>query len=151
MSFSFFHLFRFLLITPGSSNEFPWISVWSLVKPHADYCVNMLDARWLRPAFAESCRLLRVNQAKELVTVRVWNAPDQSLTLHCRLELCVLHIRALCTSPVSMGGGVGDLSPSKQSTKLPQIEIWNTINKWRFHQFFNIKPPRTNIKHPIQT
>jgi len=26
---------------------------------------------WLRPAFGESCLLLRVNQAKELATVRV--------------------------------------------------------------------------------
>jgi len=41
------------------------------VKPHAEYCVDILNARWLRPVFAESYRLLRVNQAKELVTVRV--------------------------------------------------------------------------------
>jgi len=30
-----------------------------------------MNARWLRPVFAESYRLLLVNQAKELVTVRV--------------------------------------------------------------------------------
>jgi len=35
------------------------------------YCVDKLKARWLHPVFAESYRLLRVNQAKELVTVRV--------------------------------------------------------------------------------
>ena len=45
------------MITPGSFNEFPWISVWWLVKPHANYCVNIFTARWLRPAFAESYRL----------------------------------------------------------------------------------------------
>jgi len=31
----------------------------------------ILKARWLRPAFAESYRLSRVNHAKELVAVRV--------------------------------------------------------------------------------
>jgi len=43
----------------------------TVVKPHANYCVNILKARWLRPVFAESYRLLRVNQANELVAVRV--------------------------------------------------------------------------------
>jgi len=56
----------------GFSNEFPWISIWPLVKPHAVYCVDMLKARWLLPVFAESYRLLRVQQAKELVAVHVW-------------------------------------------------------------------------------
>jgi len=28
-----------VLITSGPSNEFPWISIWLLVKPHADCCV----------------------------------------------------------------------------------------------------------------
>jgi len=42
-----------------------------LVKPHAADCVDLLKAGWLRPAFAESYRLLRVNQAKEIVAVRV--------------------------------------------------------------------------------
>jgi len=36
-----------------------------------DYCVDMLKARWQLPVFGESYRLLRVNQAKELVAVRV--------------------------------------------------------------------------------
>jgi len=41
--------------------------------PHADNCVDVdiLKARWLRPALAESYRLLRVDQVKELVAVRV--------------------------------------------------------------------------------
>ena len=26
-----------MLITPESSNQFPWISIWRLVKPHASY------------------------------------------------------------------------------------------------------------------
>jgi len=32
---------------------------------------HLINARWPRPVFAESYRLLRVNQAKELVTVCV--------------------------------------------------------------------------------
>jgi len=64
----------FVVITPGSSNEFPWISVWRLVKSHANYCVDILTARWLRPAFAESYRLRCVTLSKELVAVHVWNA-----------------------------------------------------------------------------
>jgi len=72
-----------VLITPESSNEFPWISICRLVKPHADilkarwYCVDILKARWLRPAFAESYRFWRVALSKELAAVHVWNAPDQ--------------------------------------------------------------------------
>jgi len=66
-----------VVITPGSSNEFPWISIWRLVKPHDNCCVDILTARWLRPAFAESYRLLRPTLSKELVAVHVWNAPDQ--------------------------------------------------------------------------
>ena len=65
------------MITPGSSNEFPWISIWRLVRPHANYCVDILTAPWLRPPFAESYRLRRVTLSKELVAVHVWNAPDQ--------------------------------------------------------------------------
>jgi len=62
-----------VVITLESSSEFPWISTWRLVKPHVD----ILKARWLRPAFAESYRLRRVTLSKELVAVHVWNAPDQ--------------------------------------------------------------------------
>jgi len=60
-----------------------------LAKPHADYCVDILKARWLRPAFSESYRLLRVNQAKELMTVRVLNAPDQSLKVALQIRKSV--------------------------------------------------------------
>jgi len=42
--------------------------------------VDVLKARWLFPLFAESYRLLRLNQTKELVAVRVWNTPEQSLS-----------------------------------------------------------------------
>ena len=65
------------MITRESSNEFTWTSTWRLVKPRANYCVHILKTRWLRPAFAESYRLLRVTLSKELVAVHVWNAPDQ--------------------------------------------------------------------------
>jgi len=42
-----------------------------VVKPHANYCVDIFKARWLHPAFAESYRLLRVTLSKELVAVHV--------------------------------------------------------------------------------
>ena len=57
--FSFLFIWSdFVSITPGSSNEFSWISEWPLVKPHADCSVDILKALWPRPAFGESCRLL---------------------------------------------------------------------------------------------
>jgi len=49
------------LITPGSAKELSWISIWPLVKSHADYSADIFKALWLRPAFGESCRLLRVS------------------------------------------------------------------------------------------
>jgi len=58
MNLSFIQLIRFRGdITPESSNECPWISIWRLAKPHAEHagCVCWID------------RLLRENQAKELV------------------------------------------------------------------------------------
>jgi len=66
-------------MTPESSNEFSyeWIAIRRLVKLHANYCVDILTARWLRPAFTESYRLRRVTLSKELVAVHVCNAPDQ--------------------------------------------------------------------------
>ena len=64
-------------------------SVWPLVKPHADCFVDILNARRLHPVFAESYRLLRVNQVKELVTVRVWNAPDQSLQVALQIRAII--------------------------------------------------------------
>jgi len=36
-----------------------------------NYCVDILKAHWLRPAFAESYRLLRVTFSKEFVAVHV--------------------------------------------------------------------------------
>ena len=65
------------MIMPGFSNVFPWISIWRLVNPHANYCVDILKARWLRPTFAELYRLLRVTLSKEVLAVHVWNAPNQ--------------------------------------------------------------------------
>ena len=70
-------LFIFCDDNAKSSNEFPWISISLLVKLHANYCVDILKARWLRPAFAESYWLLRVTLSKEVVTVHVRNTPDQ--------------------------------------------------------------------------
>ena len=67
----------FVVITPESSKEFPWISIWRLVTLHANYCADVLKARWLRPVFAESYRLRRVALSKQLVVVHVWDAPDQ--------------------------------------------------------------------------
>ena len=59
-------LFNFRVITPEFSYEFPWISMRRLVKPHANYCVDILKAHWLRPAFTESYRLWRVTLLKDL-------------------------------------------------------------------------------------
>ena len=44
-----------------------------MVKPHASYCVDrpILKARWLRPVFPESYRLLCVTLSKELVAISV--------------------------------------------------------------------------------
>jgi len=38
---------------------------------HANYCVDILKAQWLRPAFPEWYRLRRVTLSKELVAVHV--------------------------------------------------------------------------------
>jgi len=38
---------------------------------YANYCADILKPRWLRPAFAESYRLLRVTLSKELVGMAV--------------------------------------------------------------------------------
>jgi len=56
----------------SASNEFSWMSIWPLVKPHTDYSVDILEALWLRPTFGESCRLLSVNKGKDFVVDRVW-------------------------------------------------------------------------------
>ena len=84
-----------LLITQGSCNEFLWIATWPLDEPHVHYCVDILTARWLCTVFAELYRLLRVNQAKELVTVCVWNAPGQSIKV-------ALQIRPMWTTPYTL-------------------------------------------------
>jgi len=55
-----------------------------LIKPHADYSVDILKARLLRPVFGESYQLLRVNHTKVLVAIRVSNAPDQSFKVVLR-------------------------------------------------------------------
>jgi len=38
---------------------------------YGNYCVDILKARWLHPAFAEMYRLLLVTLSKELVAVHV--------------------------------------------------------------------------------
>ena len=70
-------LFIFRGDNPKSSNEFPWISIWRLVKLHTNYRVDILKARLLLPAFAESYWLIRVTLSKEVVAVHVCNAPHQ--------------------------------------------------------------------------
>jgi len=65
------------VITPEPSNEFLWISMSRFVKPHANYCVDILKAFWRRPAFVISNRLLREILPKKIVAVHFWNAYDQ--------------------------------------------------------------------------
>ena len=38
-------------------------------------------------------------------------------------------------------GGLGGLSPPKQSSEPPQIEAWNTIHQWSFGQFLECQAP----------
>ena len=40
------------------------------------------------------------------------------------------------------------LIPPKQTSKLPQIELWSTTNRWIFYQISECKSPWTNIKPP---
>ena len=60
----------------------------------------------------------------------------------------------ICIGPVAKGG-FGGLSPSKQSSKPPQIKISSIINQWNFVKFEcqappaqTPTPPRTNVKPP---
>jgi len=105
---------------PEPSNEFPWISIWRLVKPHPNYFVYILKARSLRPVFAESYRLWRVTLSKELVAVHVWNAPDQ--WHHWR----VAGVRAT-TTPVKLNVRTGPL---------PSLHLVFTILLVSIHCFF---------------
>ena len=43
-------------------------------------------------------------------------------------------------SPVATGELWWDNTPQTMHQS-PQIEIWNTVNKWRFVNFYNVKPP----------
>jgi len=67
------HLFRFRV---DNARVFQRVSMNFNItfahKPHEDYCVDILNARWLRPVFAESCLLLRVNQVKKIVKSYVY-------------------------------------------------------------------------------
>jgi len=98
VKFSFFHLFRFRVDNTG---------VFQRVSMNPNMTVGQAACRllcryWLlnaRNTLAASCvcwivPLLRVNQAKELVTVRVWNSLDQSL----KVTLQIRAIRAMCTT-----------------------------------------------------
>ena len=71
VKFSFFSPFRFRV---DNARVFQRASMNVNVTVRQAACrllCRLLNARWLRPAFAESYRLLRVNQARELVIVRV--------------------------------------------------------------------------------
>jgi len=77
--FGFIHLIRFRVANARAlPTSFHDISIRPWVKLNADYYVDKLKARWLLPVLAESHRLIRRNQAKDVAAVHVWNAPYQS-------------------------------------------------------------------------
>jgi len=73
-----------------------------------------------------------------------WKTSDATNRL---LPACNL----LYNSVPSPRGGFGWLSPPEQSSKPPQIEIWNTINQWNFCQIWMSSPSYANVKPPAQT
>jgi len=87
MIFSFIHLIRFCVddarvfqrVSMNVNMTIGQAACWLLCQ----YTQNTLTA------FAESYRVLRVNQVKELVAVCAWYALSQSLRLYYRKELCV--------------------------------------------------------------
>jgi len=46
------------VITPEPTNEFPWISIWRLAKPHANYCVD----RFFLRRFRDPIRVPRIRE-----------------------------------------------------------------------------------------
>ena len=73
MKFSFFHLFSFRV---DKARVFQRVSLNFNMTVGQVACrllrrYTQFNARWLRPVSAETYRLLRVNQVKDLVTVRV--------------------------------------------------------------------------------
>jgi len=50
--------------------------------------------------------------------------------------------------PFATGGGIQGYSPSKQSSKPTEIEIWNTTNRWGFACYINLSHCQTHLhKH----
>jgi len=81
MSYILFTKFSFIQLSRSQRRDFPksfheyQYDGWSNRMP--TIVSRYSKARWLRPAFAESYRLLCVTLSKELVAVHVWNALDQ--------------------------------------------------------------------------
>jgi len=64
------------VITLESSNEFPWISIRRLVKPHTNYCVDILRSTLAVSYVCWIVPIVMHYSIIKLVAVHVWNAPD---------------------------------------------------------------------------
>ena len=56
--------------------------------------------------------------------------------------------RSIAVSSVATETSVGLVPPNKAPR--PKNWIWNTINQWNSYQNFNVKPPCTNAKLPVE-
>jgi len=70
-------LFNFPGDNAKSSNEFPWISIWRLVKPHASYCVDIPQSTLAASCVCRIVPIAACDSIKKFVAVYVWNARDQ--------------------------------------------------------------------------
>ena len=77
----------------------------------------------------------------------IYLASVSALEENCEAFLCK---GSTSDSPVAMRA-FGEVSPTKQSSKPTQIEIWNTINQWSFIKFSNVKPPCTDVTPPLKS
>ena len=74
---------------------------------------------------------------------------DHATWLHLQPDFVASWYRTCRAVPSPRGVGFGQLSLPKQSSKTPQIETWNTINKQRFWQFLECQAPPQKREAPL--